>query len=658
MAEKYKLEQKYPEHVTGPVLLMVLDGFGINMSDDMEKHNTVYLANKQTDNVYFNWEAEAKKHNLFCELAAHGTAVGLPDDTDMGNSEVGHNALGSGQIVDQGAKLVNSMLCGDNPKLFTSENFASVKKAAEGHTVHLLPIRYMWEVHLLGWLSDGGIHSNINQLEIILKNCLKDGIKKIRLHVLTDGRDVSPDSHPQFVKQLEDCLAECNKQGCDYKIASGGGRMYCIMDRYEADWDIVKRGWDAMVHGTIDKSITPEISDKYSGRFKSMDDWSKCVVPTFPDKQDQFYPPFVIVDDNDKPIGAVEDGDVVICFNYRGDRAIEISRAFTETEEQFREGADSAFDRGKVPKVDYYGMLIYDSDKMIPSKSLAPTPDIKDVLSEYLLANGIKSFAVAETHKYGHMTYFWNGNRSGYVNAPYQYFNQQNSMWLRKHKECESCSAQAKKSLEYARRHFAGKREKNEVPSPIPRYPQQGSPCQLEKYCEVASKPATPEQLELRPGMEAEGIADDIIKALNSGEGFKFLRLNFANGDMCGHTGLIPATTTLIDAITEQNGAVIVTADHGNCEEMLDKKGKPMTSHTKKPVPFWIHDKNAKYVIDTTGIERPGLANVAATVCNMFGFQAPTQYHKSLIKYTDASNGNGDTTAEGYKREDSRYKPY
>eukprot|EP00400_MALV-I_sp_L67-5_P001329 gene1329-375_t len=600
MGKDFKLEHTH-ESVKGPILLMVLDGFGINDDPGSSLHDTVQLADKEVNQMYSNWVKHAEDEHLFCKLAAHGLAVGLPDDTDMGNSEVGHNALGSGQIVAQGAKLVNECLAGDKPAMFASENWTAIKKESEGHTLHLF-----------GLLSDGGIHSNIKQLEIILKNCCKDGIKKVRLHVVTDGRDVAPDSHPKFVKQLQDCLDEQNKQGCDYQIASGGGRMYCLMDRYEADWNIVKRAWDVMVHGTIDKSIVPEISDKYTGRYKSMQDWSKTVVPAFPDKQDQFYPPFVVVDDNDKPIGKIEDGDVVVCFNYRGDRAIEISRAFTEDEDTFR-GKDhkGAFDRGTVPKVDYYGMLIYDSDKHIPEKSLAPNPDIKNVLSQYLLANNIASFAVAETHKYGHMTYFWNGNRSGYVNEA------------------------------------------------------------MERYCEVCSQPATPEQLESRPEMECVGITDAVIKALNSGKGYKFLRLNFANGDMCGHTGLIAPTTKslvvmfeqmkrLIDAITEQDGAVIVTADHGNCEEMVDKKGAVMTSHTKKPVPFWIVDKNAKYKVDPTGIDRPGLANVAATVCNMFGLEAPKEYQKSLIKFSDDSNG-----ATGYCKTppdsntpENRAKPY
>lgn len=444
--EDFKLEKKYPE-VEGPVLLMVLDGFGINA--DVE-HNTVMRANEKTDFMYKKWEDEAKKFCLFSALAAHGFAVGLPDDGDMGNSEVGHNALGSGQIVSQGAKLVNESLAGEKPAMFQSDNWTEIKSTLEKTDGAAL--------HLLGLLSNGGIHSNIAQLEIILKNCVKDKIPKVRLHVVTDGRDVAPDSHPQFMNQLEGILSEANEKGLDYKIASGGGRMYCIMDRYESDWNIVKRGWDAMVHGTIDKAIVSELSDQYPGFFKSMKEWSDCVIPLFPNKLDQFYPPFVVVDDENKPVGKVNDGDVVICFNYRGDRAIEISRAFTESEEKFRgEDGKGAFDRGVVPKCEYYGMLIYDSDQMIPKKSLAPNPDIQKVLSQYLLANDVASFAVAETHKYGHMTYFWNGNRSGYVNEA------------------------------------------------------------LEKYCEVASLPATPEQLMLRPEMECVGIADATLEAINSG---------------------------------------------------------------------------------------------------------------------------------------------
>lgn len=571
--------------VEGPVCILVCDGFGIN---DMKlDHNCVGLAESKD---WEDWTTEAQNKKLYTALKAHGTAVGLPTEGDMGNSEVGHNALGSGQIVDQGAKLVNSCLA--NGALFASEEWDTItqKGAGEGKTVHFV-----------GLLSDGGIHSNINQLVKILQRCGEDGIARVRVHVLTDGRDCSNDSHPIYMKQLEEALQTCQALvpggAGDYKIASGGGRMYSTMDRYDADWNMVKRGWDAMVLGTIDESITPEVKDGFyqKGRFKSMGDWSKCVIEGYPDKDDQWYPPFVIVDDEDQPVGAVNDGDVVINFNYRGDRAIELSRAFTENAADF----GSIFDRVKIPgpdfNVDYYGMLVYDSDKMIPPQSLAPNPDIQNVLSHYLLANDVPCFAVAETHKYGHMTYFWNGNRSGYINK------------------------------------------------------------EMETYCEVASQPATPAQLEQRPGMEAVGITDKFIDALDSKK-YKCLRLNYANGDMCGHTGLIPPTTEsikimfdcikrVIAKVKELKGAVIITADHGNCEQMLqknvmrsDKNNKPLTSHTLHPVPFVIIDDNANYEVDTSTLaETPGLANVAASVLSLLGLETPSKskYHPSLIKYKD-----------------------
>jgi len=556
----YSLKRIY-RGVPGPLLLIVCDGFGVA---EASNHNCVTLAESS---FWMKLLADAREKNLYCELAAHGVAVGLPGNKDMGNSEVGHNALGSGQIVDQGAKLVNKSL--EDRSMFRTESWKNIgAKALAGATVHFV-----------GLLSDGGVHSNISQLTAILKQCSESGFPRVRFHVLTDGRDVPQGSGIKFLKQLKE---SCTASGMDYRIASGGGRMYVTMDRYGADWNIVKRGYDAMVHGIIDPAIVPEISEKYKGVFKDAEDWWNTVTVAFSDRDDQFYPPFVVVDDAGEPIGAVRDDDVVINFNFRGDRALEISRAMTEPD--FQE-----FHRGNHPSVDYYGLLIYDTDKMIPKNSLCPNPKIFDVLSQYMLGSGITSYACAETHKFGHMTYFWNGNRSGYMDESRELFE------------------------------------------------------------EVPSKPATPEQISKEPAMAAEAVTDRVLAAIEGGK-YKFLRLNFANGDMCGHTGLIAPTTRtveimfqqierLVTAITERNGAVIITADHGNCEQMM-KKGKPLTSHTLHPVPFIIIDPSCQesYRIETGGIAAPGLANVAATVCNILGFEAPAKYHPSLVKFRSGGN--------------------
>jgi len=553
--------QRLREGVIGPLLLIICDGFGVA---EATNHNCVTLAESS---YWSNLVKDARNQNLYCELAAHGFAVGLPSNKDMGNSEVGHNALGSGQIVDQGAKLVNKSI--ENLSMFSAESWLEVeKKAMAGATVHFV-----------GLLSDGGVHSNISQLTAIVKRCSESGFSRVRFHVLTDGRDVPQGTGIKFLQQLK---ATCEETGKDYKIASGGGRMYVTMDRYGADWNIVKRGYDAMVHGKIDSTIVHEISQNYRGFFKDAEDWWNNVKSAFPDKDDQFYPPFVITDDAGVPNGPVRDGDVVINFNFRGDRALEISRAMTESK-------FSEFQRGKHPNVDYYGMLIYDTEKMIPKNSLCPNPEIHDVLSQYMVGSGVTSYACSETHKFGHMTYFWNGNRTGYVDD------------------------------------------------------------KLELYEEVPSKPVTLEQIRKEPGMGAVAIADRVLGAIRT-EKFKFLRLNFANPDMCGHTGLIKPTTEsirvmfdqierLAEEVTKRKGVVMITADHGNCEQMMNK-GKPLTSHTLNKVPFIIIDPNCQgsYRVDTTNIAAPGLANVASTVCNVLGFEDPGNYHPSLVNYEMGGN--------------------
>ncbi|KAF4700156.1 hypothetical protein FOZ62_024182 [Perkinsus olseni] len=547
----------------GPLLVIVLDGFGIGHKNDSD---CVYLA----DPAYMlGLRHSAFDKHLYCTLKAHGMAVGLPTDDDMGNSEVGHNALGCGQLVAQGAKLVNQSI--QDGSLFKSKNFTNIVNELKDGTGRTL--------HMFGLLSDGNIHSHIAHVEKVLKGVAKEGCTNVRLHILTDGRDVGSMSALEYVERLEKCLAEC---GPNFKIASGGGRMQVTMDRYNSDWNIVKRGYDAMCFGIVDPAINPECQRGWVGMYKDATTAIKEVRKMFPEKTDQNYPPFVIVDESGKPVGPIKDGDVVICFNFRGDRSIQISRAFTEP------NFDS-FDRRNAPKVDYYGMLIYDNDLMIPKQSLVPNPDISRVLSEYMLNQGIKMYACAETHKFGHVTFFWNGNRSGYLDP------------------------------------------------------------KMELYEEVTSEPndAIPDN----PAMKAREVTAKVVSAVDKNE-FKFYRVNIANGDMVGHTGLIPQTIEtvnvidecvkkMVEAVTARNGIVVITADHGNCEEMKDKKGNTKTSHTLNAVPFLIVDPNCngKYIINPTqdpDIEEPvaGLTNVAASICNLLGYEPPPHYRKSLIEFT------------------------
>ena len=552
----------------GPVLFIVLDGYGVGKKDEGD---CIHLANPPKINEIVE---EANKRNLYCELKAHGTAVGLPSDEDMGNSEVGHNALGCGQLVAQGAKLVNIAI--DNGSMFESTNFNRIVDATTNNTSNKT-------VHFVGLLSDGGVHSHVSQLIQLVENMASRGVPRVRLHAVTDGRDVSSMSALEYVAKVESVFANINsKEGFDYKFASGGGRMYVTMDRYEADWNIVKRGWDVMVHGELDPSIVKECAEGWTGRFRSFAEAVEGARKMFPKKTDQDYPPWVIVDDQDAPVGKVVDGDIVVCFNYRGDRSIEIARAF----EEIQGGGfdESCFQRKFVPKTDYYGLLIYDSEKMIPSKSLCPNPVIKDVLSEYLVGAGVSQYACSESHKIGHVTYFWNGNRSGYLDAS------------------------------------------------------------KELYEEIKSEPN--EAIPTNPAMRAREIGEKATDALQSGK-WKFVRINLANGDMVGHTGHMKPTVEAVKVLDEVvsklaevnkslGGITIITADHGNCEEMLDSKGNPKTSHTLNVVPFIIIDPHAKYVVDTTCIkdgQPAGLTNVAATVVNLFGFEKPSMYRDSLIRF-------------------------
>ena len=302
------------------VVLVVMDGVGISkthLGDAVTEANTPTL-----DRLW--------KECPHTTLKAHGDAVGLPTDDDMGNSEVGHNALGCGQIYSQGAKLVNESIA--SGKMFESATWKKLISNVKdnGSTFHFL-----------GLLSDGNVHSNIAHLKTMLAQCKKEGVAKVRCHILLDGRDVPATSAPIYIEDLEKCIAELNDASFDAQIASGGGRMKITMDRYQADWGMVELGWNTHVHGQGRQFATAlEAVEALRGETEAID---------------QDLPPFVIAKDG-KPVGKVEDNDSVVLFNFRGDRALEISMAF--------DGKDdfNFFDRGAVPKVIYAGMLEYDGD--------------------------------------------------------------------------------------------------------------------------------------------------------------------------------------------------------------------------------------------------------------------------------------------------------
>jgi 2,3-bisphosphoglycerate-independent phosphoglycerate mutase len=540
--------------VKGPVVVCVMDGVGIGQHDESD---AVWLARTPQ----LDWLAA---HTPTARLLAHGRAVGMPSDDDMGNSEVGHNALGAGRIFDQGAKLVQKAIQAGT--IFEGETGRVWQSLTER-------VRQSGEAfHFLGLLSDGNVHSHIQHLFALLRRCDEEQVKKVRVHILLDGRDVPETSALDYVDSLEELLETLGrKPDRDYRIASGGGRMLITMDRYEADWGMVERGWKTHVHG--------------DGRsFKSAREAIETLRADNPGVTDQYLPCFVIADEGGKPVGPVRDGASFVLFNFRGDRAIEISRAFEE--EDF-----SPFDREPRPDVAYAGMMEYDGDTHVPKQYLVAPPDIERTVGEYLVHNGVSQLAISETQKYGHVTYFWNGNRSGRFDDA------------------------------------------------------------LESYIEIPSD-ALP--FEERPWMKAAEITDRLIAELAEGK-FRHARLNFANGDMVGHTGHRDAAVLAVEAVDLQigrllplirrlEGALVVTADHGNADEMfeidpktrkpkLDEKGRPRTrtSHTLNPVPFHVFAPGHELHL-RRGLERAGLANVAATLLQLLGYAAPEDYYPSLLE--------------------------
>jgi 2,3-bisphosphoglycerate-independent phosphoglycerate mutase len=475
----------------GPVVLAILDGVGIGTCAEGD---VVSRANTPT----LDWLAQ---NALNATLKAHGTAVGMPSDSDMGNSEIGHNAIGCGRVFDQGAKLVNESI--ENRTLFDGTVWKELIENVIGHNSRL---------HFIGLFSDGNVHSHINHLEALLTEAKNEGVKKACVHILLDGRDVPPTSALEYVERLENFLSDLKQNNeIDFAIASGGGRMKITMDRYQANWGMVELGWKTHVLG--------------KGRtFGSAREAIETLRQENPDTIDQDLPPFVI-GRNNSPLGPIEEDDSVIFFNFRGDRAIEISVAFEQ--EEF-----DKFPRGPKLNVKYAGMMQYDGDALIPKKYLVNPPGIDRTVGEYLVKAGVKQLAISETQKFGHVTYFFNGNRSG--------------------KFDES----------------------------------------LEDYID--------------------------------------------NGDMVGHTGIPPAVEIavetvdlcirrLVKAVKKANGILVVTADHGNADDMYEcnyktgeiiydeKTGepKPRTAHSLNPVFAYVYEPTGSIKIKLSDHDDLGISNMS-----------------------------------------------
>lgn len=591
-------------HYDGPVVLVVMDGVGLSTK---RSGNAVRQAHTEfLDNAMLKY--------LNIPLAASGEAVGIMPG-QMGNSEVGHNALGSGQIIKQGvAQVEEAFSTGD---IWASKAWKGAIKFLKDHDkIHPT-------LHFAGIFSDGGVHSDIRHLERMIQQAYDEGIGKIRIHCVFDGRDVAPQSEPKYIERLEKF---CKKfKDADFRIASGAGRMVATADRYESDWNMVRRGWDMMVQG------------KAPRQFTSATEAIKAFRRENPRIQDQYLPAFVIVEDlasrsalasraikaqatetpsrKAVPIGKVQDGDAFIYYDFRADRAVEIAQAFTEVEfdkfdrsksnsaktvtksaEVKSKGGslsiknktsikcikDTSSKKGSksanwLPDIYFAGLTEYNSDKHIPKNILVPPIKIQDPLNVYLGQHKISQMAISETVKFGHITYYFNGN--SYKKMP------------------------------------------------------------REGQIEIVSDT---QPFNTRPWMKSAEITDTALMAMDK---FQFIRLNYPGGDMVGHFGELQPTIIAMEAVDTQlarlaekvdqlGGMMIITADHGNAEELLDKDSNPKTAHTTNPVPciFYDNTKNAK-LYRSSNLKNPGLANIAATIATLLGVpDYPAIWQKPLIK--------------------------
>ena len=493
-----------------PITMVIMDGVGY-------REDTLGNAVTSACTPNLDWLLANCRYRL---LHAHGTAVGLPSDHDMGNSEVGHNAFGAGRLYPQGAKLVNQAI--ETGSIFQGHGWGRLVQYC---------FKHISTMHFIGLLSDGNIHSHIKHLEAMLEQlAYKDKLPRARVHILLDGRDVSETSALEYISRLETLLQKLREQaGVDYRIASGGGRMKITMDRYGADWRMVELGWKTHVAGRARMFPSAEMAVKTYREEK-------------PGIIDQDLPPFVIAESG-APVGPVRDGDAVVFFNFRGDRGIEISRAFENRHLPY-------FERVPCPRVVYAGMMEYDTELHIPHHYLVEPPHIDQTIGEYLSIYKVSQMAISETQKYGHVTYFWNGNRSGKIDP------------------------------------------------------------KIEEYFEI---PSDRVPFEERPWMKAAEITDRTVQEILL-KRFDLIGLNYPNGDMVGHTGVYQAVEIavetvdlclgrLMEATRKAGGILIVTADHGNAEQMfeIDKKTntaarypdgsiKAKTAHTLNPVWFIVYD--------------------------------------------------------------------
>jgi 2,3-bisphosphoglycerate-independent phosphoglycerate mutase len=502
--------------------LIILDGFAL-------REETIGNAIKQADTPNFDRYWNSYPHT---QLIASGEAVGLPEG-QMGNSEVGHLNIGAGRIVYQSLTRINMAIRGGY--FFQIDAFLKTIHQAKTNNKAL---------HLFGLLSDGGVHSHIDHLFALLELAKANELEEVYVHAFLDGRDVGPQTAITYIQQTEAKMSELGVG----QFATISGRYYA-MDR-DKRWDRVKRSYEAIVQGK-----GPTFQHPLDAVEASYDQ----------EIYDEFVVPSVMVDEEGKPVGLIEDNDSVIFYNFRPDRAIQITQAFTNAD--FRD-----FDRGSnVPKdIDFVTFTKYNED-IQSSVAFGPT-NLSNTVGEILADENVKQLRIAETEKYPHVTYFMSGGR---------------------HEE------------------FPGEK-RILIDSP-----------------DVAT-------YDLKPEMSAYEVTDELLRELDDGDSQAII-LNFANPDMVGHSGKLEPTIKaveavdqclgkIVDKIHELGGTVIITADHGNSDEVLTEDGKPMTAHTTNPVPVIVTDR--AYKLRDEGI----LADLAPTLLEVLEIEKPTEMTgKSLI---------------------------
>jgi 2,3-bisphosphoglycerate-independent phosphoglycerate mutase len=537
-----RFSKRYP-HVT-----IVLDGWGIGHHDEGD---ATFQA--RTPNLTRLLTAYPSSRIL-----THGPFVGLPSATDIGGSEVGHLTMGAGKILPQGATRIKQLIdSGDFSKLPALNQLVDRCLAKDA------------ALHLIGLLSDGNVHSHITHFEAVIRHAESRGVKRVYIHALLDGRDVPYQSALDYVEPLE---AELNRirsrhPGFDYAIASGGGREVLTMDR-DTNWEKVQLGWQVHVHASAGEPF-PSAAAAVTELRRRM-----------PDSADQDLPPFRVVRGG-KPVGAMRDGDSAIFMNFRADRAIEFSRAMVED-------AFPHFDRSPRPDVLYAGMMTYDEDTGLPPLTLVTAGGVKNPFGKRVLEWGLEQFRLAETQKYAHVTFFYNG---GYR---------------------------------------------------LPLDPAH------EEYVLIPSDKV--QSFARAPVMKAREIGLKARELILSRR-FHFGLINFANADMVGHTGDLAAAIlaveavdaalgVIVSAIAQAGGTLLVTADHGNADEMISfnpKTGKrePNTRHTLNPVPVALFDPAfvpGAYALKPLLADRPNtLSRLAATQAILLGRVPDSDLDESLF---------------------------